>query len=107
LANIVDSDFDYQLKENILQDAIENGVICSLRMRFECTVMKAKSRRKKGQFDLADEILGAENDGVFKHHVETESYCILNDVVVVCIYPLSTPRISANFFFRTVVQTPQ
>lgn len=76
------TDFDYKLKEDILEDVIKNGVMCSLRMRFECTIMKSKSHHKKGQFDLAEEILDAEQDGLFKNHYEGESYCILNDVVV-------------------------
>lgn len=99
LTNIVDSDFDYKLKEDILEDVIKNGVMCSLRMRFECTIMKSRSHHKKGQFDLAEEILDAEKDGLFKNHYEGESYCILNDVVVVSIYFLPTPRISTNIFF--------
>ena len=99
LTNIVDSDFDYKLKEDILEDVIKNGVMCSLRMRFECTIMKSRSLPQKGQFDLAEEILDAEKDGLFKNHYEGESYCILNDVVVVSIYFLPTPRISTNIFF--------
>lgn len=54
-------------------------------MRFECTVMKAKNRDNKALLDLDYDMLEAEKDGFFKNHIETDSYCIFNDVVVVSI----------------------
>lgn len=71
------------MKEQILEDVIQNGVTCSLRMRFECTIMKAKSHKGKSYVDLEKEIEAAAKDGIFRTHTMSESYSILNDLVVV------------------------
>ena len=45
--------------------------------------MKAKNRENKTEVDLENEIESAKEDGVFKTHTVSGSYCILNDLVVV------------------------
>lgn len=77
------TNYDYSNKDEILQDIVENGVTCSLRMRFDCTVMKANDREGKTDECLEREIQQAEKDGVFPTHTKSSSFCILNDLVVV------------------------
>lgn len=78
-------DYNYENHEETLNDILENGVVCSLRMRFECTVMSALSTKGKTSTSLQEEIkLGdIDNNGFNKTHKWNATFCILNDVVVV------------------------
>ncbi|ODQ64865.1 ATP-NAD kinase [Nadsonia fulvescens var. elongata DSM 6958] len=79
------TDFSYDNHEDILTDIIDNGATCSLRMRFECTLMRSiKSDTPEESRDLTAEI-GAgkfhEREG-FKTHAVSGVFHILNDVVI-------------------------
>jgi NAD+ kinase len=77
------TEYDFKDREEILYSILEKGVSCSLRMRFECTVMRATgSCQGKDYTSLTKELEEAGKTGVFAHHKLGESYCILNDVVV-------------------------
>lgn len=64
---------------------MNNGVVCSLRMRFECSVYRALSTENKGAQSLEHEINAADKDNLLfiKTHKAIDTFCILNDVVVV------------------------
>lgn len=77
------TEYDYVDKDQIISGILEEGVSCSLRMRFECTIMKANTSEGKDENDLAKEVAQAGKIGSFvKSHTVTDTYCILNDVVV-------------------------
>lgn len=70
------------MREEIIKNILETGFYCSLRMRFECTIMRATSTKEKGYDTLMAEVTAAEADGRFQDHIIEETYSILNDVVV-------------------------
>lgn len=76
------TNYDYAQKDEIIQNIMEDGVTCSLRMRFECTLYRAKVRSGKDGYTLEDEIGAAEATGEFPTHEIFAKHCILNDVVV-------------------------
>ncbi|KAJ8102205.1 ATP-NAD kinase-like domain-containing protein [Lipomyces tetrasporus] len=73
--------FDFANHQNIVRKMIDEGVIVSLRMRFECTVMKAiEDKDKSTTRNLGCEILDTVESEVT--HEPGNTYSILNDVVV-------------------------
>ncbi|RMZ87018.1 hypothetical protein DV736_g5757, partial [Chaetothyriales sp. CBS 134916] len=75
--------FDFNEYESILTRAFRDGVIISLRLRFETTVMRSLRRGTKdlSSLDLVEELLEEEVEG--KHtHKPDRTFEILNDVVV-------------------------
>ena len=85
--------FDFSAFRDILTSAFRNGVVVSLRLRFECTIMRSQARKQDGSRgggggggggkpkDLVEELLGEESDDQHTHSPDG-SYEILNDVVV-------------------------
>ncbi|EEP80166.1 conserved hypothetical protein [Uncinocarpus reesii 1704] len=73
--------FDFGNYQETLQKAFHEGVTVSLRLRFECTVMRTKDRAKGSQRDLVDEILGEEADDDVTH-MPDKTFQILNELVV-------------------------
>lgn len=78
--------FDFNDYRDTLSTAFREGVIVSLRLRFECTIMRSKplpdntpeSHRKR---DLVEELIGEEPDDTLTHQPD-KVVQILNDVVL-------------------------
>ncbi|EWC48552.1 hypothetical protein DRE_01774 [Drechslerella stenobrocha 248] len=70
--------FDFGNFRKILRDAYDVGVTISLRMRLECTVMRAN--HKNGTRDICTEI--CEREGEEPTHKPEKSYSVLNELVV-------------------------
>ncbi|KAL1976027.1 hypothetical protein VTN31DRAFT_4419 [Thermomyces dupontii] len=81
--------FNFSNYQDILTSAFRDGVIISLRLRFECTVMRSNPRRKPQidengnpkKNDLVEELVG-EEVGDSLTHTPDKVFEILNDVVV-------------------------
>lgn len=80
--------FDYSDHEGILTRSFRDGISVSLRLRFECTVMrsapmKGKDGKEKSQYerDIVEELVGVECDNDNTHRPDG-TYSILNDLVV-------------------------
>ncbi|KAL1966854.1 hypothetical protein VTN77DRAFT_3819 [Rasamsonia byssochlamydoides] len=75
--------FDFNHYQEILTNAFRDGVIISLRLRFECTVMRSNPRGKDDstERDLVEELIG-EEVGDTLTHTPDKVFEILNDVVV-------------------------
>ncbi|KAL4816965.1 ATP-NAD kinase-like domain-containing protein [Aspergillus spinulosporus] len=78
--------FDFNDYQNILSSAIQDGVLVSLRLRFECTIMRSNPHDKetpamKKHRDLVDELIGDETEGTLTHRPDGVVH-ILNDIVV-------------------------
>jgi NAD+ kinase len=98
--------FDYENFQDTLTKAFTNGVVVSLRLRFEGTVMRSQKRKKKAKpvlhgatlpdeqtpdgedeeednkcRDLVEELVGEETDDEWTHKPDG-TYEILNDIVV-------------------------
>ncbi|CCH45018.1 putative inorganic polyphosphate/ATP-NAD kinase [Wickerhamomyces ciferrii] len=73
------TDFNVEDHEDILSDIIENGYQCSIRMRFECTIMKSITGSDPKQ-SLTEQI--AKLNSNCQTHQISETYCIFNEVVV-------------------------
>ncbi|KAL2865196.1 putative NAD+ kinase [Aspergillus lucknowensis] len=78
--------FDFNDYQNILECAIRDGVVVSLRLRFECTTMRSnplprETPASKKHRDLVEELIGEETDGKPSHRPDGVAH-ILNDVVV-------------------------
>jgi NAD+ kinase len=73
--------FDFDKHQDILTKAFRDGVVVSLRLRFEATVMRSQTRTLPGRHDLVEELIGEESEDNHTHKplVTTE---ILNDIVV-------------------------
>jgi NAD+ kinase len=76
------TEYSYEDRKAVIRDSLDNGISCSLRMRFSCTIMRAISRENKEYNELQKEIESGGKYGTFRNHKVSESYCILNDVVV-------------------------
>ncbi|KZZ94609.1 NAD+ kinase [Ascosphaera apis ARSEF 7405] len=77
--------FKFNEYESTLHRVFNDGIIVSLRLRFECTVMRSRplpeDEQQKGEWrDLKDELIGSKKD--LHTHEATEVHQILNDVVV-------------------------
>lgn len=75
--------FDFTDYRNTLWTAFRDGVTLSLRLRFECTIMRNKARNAPDykQRDLVEELIGEESEDDTTH-VPDRMFQILNDVVV-------------------------
>ncbi|KAJ5370722.1 kinase [Penicillium cataractarum] len=79
--------FDFADHQKILENAFREGVIVSLRLRFECTIMRSKARLKDPDSrtltsrDLVEELIGEEGEDTLTHTPD-RVYEILNDVVL-------------------------
>ncbi|KAL4920479.1 ATP-NAD kinase-like domain-containing protein [Aspergillus aurantiobrunneus] len=78
--------FDFNNYQNILNSVIQDGVMVSLRLRFECTIMRSNLHKRetpatKKHRDLVEELIGDETDGTLSHRPDGVVH-ILNDVVV-------------------------
>lgn len=75
--------FDFDGYSETLEKALHDGVLVSLRLRFECTVMRARKRSsiENGDRDLVEEIIGEESENDTTHAPET-TFQILNEIVV-------------------------
>ncbi|KAH3681821.1 hypothetical protein WICPIJ_007261 [Wickerhamomyces pijperi] len=74
------TEFDVQDYENILTNILENGYQCSIRMRFECTIMKAKNINREDA-NLKNEIKRLGKPDSDTHEI-LESYTVFNEVVI-------------------------
>ncbi|KAK9478327.1 ATP-NAD kinase-like domain-containing protein [Lipomyces japonicus] len=78
--------FDFNHHQRIVRRLIEDGAVISLRMRFECTIMKSKRNNQDHENqleplrELSDEILDIVECEV-THKVD-KTYSILNDIVI-------------------------
>ncbi|KAF3908485.1 hypothetical protein ABW21_db0204434 [Orbilia brochopaga] len=70
--------FDFGNFRKILRDAYDVGITISLRMRFECTVMRANN--KEHSRDICTEICEQEREE--PTHKPEKSYSVLNELVV-------------------------
>ncbi|KAJ5909113.1 kinase [Penicillium taxi] len=81
------TNFDFADYKKILETAFRDGVVVSLRLRFECTIMRSKARSKDPHSrtltgrDLVEELIGEEGEDTLTHTPDGV-YEILNDVVL-------------------------
>jgi NAD+ kinase len=81
------TNFDFSDHQKILENAFRDGVTVSLRLRFECTIMRSKARLKDPHArslsgrDLVEELIGEEGEDTLTHTPD-RVYEILNDVVL-------------------------
>ena len=81
------TNFDFADHKKILENAFRDGVVVSLRLRFECTIMRSKARMKDPHSraltnrDLVEELIGEEGEDTLTHTPD-RVYEILNDVVL-------------------------
>ncbi|OKL58226.1 hypothetical protein UA08_06550 [Talaromyces atroroseus] len=81
--------FDFSHYQDTITKSFRDGVAISLRLRFECTVMRSNPRRKPAvdsegnivKKDLVEELVG-EEIGDTMTHVPDKVFQILNDIVV-------------------------
>lgn len=74
--------FDFDNYQDTLEKAIRDGVTVSLRLRFECTIMRSNKEQTGGAHrDLVEEVIGEESEDGRTHKPE-RTYEILNDIVV-------------------------
>ncbi|KAL4805170.1 ATP-NAD kinase-like domain-containing protein [Aspergillus unguis] len=78
--------FNFDDYQNILSSAMQDGLLVSLRLRFECTIMRSNPRKQetpasKKQRDLVDELIGDETEATLSHRPDGAAH-ILNDIVV-------------------------
>lgn len=77
--------FDFNDYQNTLDKSFQDGVIVSLRLRFECTIMRSKPRREgvpgTPKRDLVEELIGEESEDTLTHTPDRVIQ-ILNDVVL-------------------------
>jgi NAD+ kinase len=81
------TNFDFADYQTSLDNAFRDGVFVSLRLRFECTIMRSKARerdshpRSLSEHDLVEELIGEEGEDTLTH-TPHQVYEILNDVVL-------------------------
>jgi NAD+ kinase len=81
------TNFDFVDYQKALENALRDGVVVSLRLRFECTIMRSKARLKDphartlADRDLVEELIGEEGEDTLTHTPD-RVYEILNDVVL-------------------------
>jgi NAD+ kinase len=81
------TNFDFADYQKSLDSAFRDGVFVSLRLRFECTIMRSKARtrdphaRSLSGRDLVEELIGEEGEDTLTHTPD-RVYEILNDVVL-------------------------
>ncbi|EEH15792.2 hypothetical protein PABG_05879 [Paracoccidioides brasiliensis Pb03] len=76
------TNFDFENYQSTLETSFSEGVTVSLRLRFECTIMRSRPRpNHSGLRDLVEELIGKESDDDTTHKPD-KMFQILNDVVV-------------------------
>lgn len=81
------TNFDFADYKKTLETSFREGFVVSLRLRFECTIMRSKARLKDphsntlGSRDLVEELIGEEGEDTLTHTPD-RVYEILNDVVL-------------------------
>lgn len=78
--------FDFNDYQSTLDTAFRDGVVVSLRLRFECTIMRSNPQPKEelsetNKRDLVEELIGEEVEGTLTHTPD-KVVQILNDVVL-------------------------
>ncbi|KAH7318653.1 ATP-NAD kinase-like domain-containing protein [Stachybotrys elegans] len=83
--------FDFEEYASVINSAFTKGVTVSLRLRFECTVMRSRPRKgvdgassdedEPPMRDLVEELIGEEKEDAHTHYPDG-TYEILNEVVV-------------------------
>lgn len=76
--------FDFNHHQKTLETALKDGVAVSLRLRFECTIMRSNPLPQgsgTGKRDMVEELIGEETDGTLTHKPD-KVVQILNDVVL-------------------------
>lgn len=78
--------FDFNQYQSTLETAFKDGVVVSLRLRFECTIMRSNRRSEDDatnitKRDLVEELIGEEMEGTLTHRPD-KVFQILNDVVL-------------------------
>ncbi|RMJ24762.1 hypothetical protein PHISP_04349 [Aspergillus sp. HF37] len=78
--------FDFNDHERTLDTAFRDGVVVSLRLRFECTIMRSKpsqapEKHGSSKRDLVEELIGEESEDTLTHTPDRVIQ-ILNDVVL-------------------------
>jgi NAD+ kinase len=78
--------FDFNQYQSTLETAFKDGVVVSLRLRFECTIMRSNRRPENDatnitKRDLVEELIGEEMEGTLTHRPD-KVFQILNDVVL-------------------------
>jgi len=66
----------------ILEEHLDLGICCALRMRFECTIMRTHNQEQYGSADLERELHFAGRNHRITSHTRDGEYTILNEVVV-------------------------
>ncbi|GMM35393.1 hypothetical protein DASC09_027180 [Saccharomycopsis crataegensis] len=72
------TEFDFKDHQEILYNVIYNGYQCSIRTRFECTVMRSRSNRKnkiaqQSSFIDAEKVLRDEISSTCEHHINNNN----------------------------------
>ncbi|CDM28897.1 hypothetical protein DTO013E5_1294 [Penicillium roqueforti] len=81
------TNFDFADYQKSLNNAFRDGVFVSLRLRFECTIMRSKARLNDphgpslSKRDLVEELIGEEGEDTLTHTPD-RVHEILNDVVL-------------------------
>ncbi|KAK2804274.1 hypothetical protein FQN51_002365 [Onygenales sp. PD_10] len=76
------TNFDFEHFQSTLGTAFHEGVTLSLRLRFECTIMRSRPRDKSSApRDLVEELIGEESEDDTTHTPD-KMFQILNDVVI-------------------------
>ncbi|OAX79796.1 hypothetical protein ACJ72_05882 [Emergomyces africanus] len=76
------TNFDFEHYQKTLEAAFRDGVTVSLRLRFECTIMRSRPRpNQSGPRNLVEELIGEESDDDTTHQPD-KMFQILNDIVV-------------------------
>ncbi|THC89721.1 hypothetical protein EYZ11_010837 [Aspergillus tanneri] len=76
--------FDFNQHQKTLESALKDGVAVSLRLRFECTIMRSNPLPEGSghvKRDLVEELIGEEVEGTLTHKPD-KVVQILNDVVL-------------------------
>ncbi|EAW13137.1 putative NAD+ kinase [Aspergillus clavatus NRRL 1] len=78
--------FDFNQYQSTIETAFKDGVVVSLRLRFECTIMRSNRRpdddvSNTSKRDLVEELIGEEGEGTLTHRPD-KVFQILNDVVL-------------------------
>ncbi|KAH8427217.1 putative NAD+ kinase [Aspergillus melleus] len=76
--------FDFNHHQKTLETALKDGVAVSLRLRFECTIMRSNPLPQGSghvKRDMVEELIGEETDGTLTHKPD-KVVQILNDVVL-------------------------
>lgn len=75
--------FDFDEYQDTLTRAFRDGITISLRLRFECTIMRSQQAKDDDDKprDLVEELIGGESEE-YRSHKPDRTFEILNDIVV-------------------------